>query len=212
MTNSNTFNTLYNDVINEGLKSSLAGAALGAATLFSPGMATSSQARSPAIEQQDTVSVYKQTRDDLIRHEGGIPIQKRYGHFRDGRFYPYKDSKNIPTIGYGHRILPTENFANGITPEAAEEMLSNDMQKAWRSAHKLMKRHGVDVNSTLRSVLTNMVFQMGERGVLKFENMWKGLAAGDYMKAADEMLDSKWHNSDSPNRAKELSRRVRALN
>jgi GH24 family phage-related lysozyme (muramidase) len=34
------------------------------------------------------------------------------------------------TIGYGHKILPGENFSNAITEAQAEALLSKDVQKA----------------------------------------------------------------------------------
>ena len=40
--------------------------------------------------------------------------------------------------------------------------------------------------------LCNMAYNLGVPRLLGFERMWAALAAGDYERAADEALDSKW--------------------
>ena len=40
--------------------------------------------------------------------------------------------------------------------------------------------------------MINMLFNLGLPRLLGFTNMWAAIQAGDYAKAADEMLDSKW--------------------
>ena len=55
-----------------------------------------------------------------------------------------------------------------------------------------------------------MVFQMGQRGVNGFHNMWNALENNDYDTAANEMLDSTWAEQ-TPERAIELSERMRNL-
>jgi hypothetical protein len=49
-----------------------------------------------------------------------------------------------------------------------------------------------------------MCFQLGVNGVSKFHNMFEALKIPDYIKASEEMLDSKWHEQ-TPARAKSLS-------
>ena len=51
----------------------------------------------------------------------GLELLKKSEGFR-GRMY--LDVAGVPTIGYGHRILATESFPNGIDEAWGQEMLS----------------------------------------------------------------------------------------
>ena len=46
---------------------------------------------------------------------------------------------------------------------------------------------------TAQRVLVNMAFNLGRNRLSKFKNMLKAVNEGDYQKAADEMVDSKWY-------------------
>ena len=205
-----SFDKLYAEIMEEGLRSSIAGAALGAATLLSPIDAIGDQqpARTSSVQSQ---SIYDTIVSDLIRHEGDESYQKAKGMFKNGKFFTYVDTRGHDTIGYGHKILPGEDFSQGITKQEARDILSRDMRSAWNGAHRLMSKHGVVPYNEVRRAIVNMVFQMGERGVSKFPSMWKALSNRDYDTAADEILDSKYARSDSPGRAIETSSYVRSL-
>jgi len=153
--------------------------------------------------------------NDLIRHEGSIAYQRSKGMYRNGKFYPYKDTLGHMTIGYGHKILPNEDFKDGITESEAKRMLQNDATQAWRDAMHLLREHNVrltdDQRETVMRILPNMIFQLGKQGVRNFKNMWKALEANDFKTASKEMLDSKWAKSDSPNRANELARKMKVI-
>src|SRR5664279_1101283 len=45
----------------------------------------------------------------------------------DGKYYPYNDSEQIPTIGYGHKIQKGEDFSKGITSEQTDALFKKDM-------------------------------------------------------------------------------------
>lgn len=72
-----------------------------------------------------------------------------------------------------------------------------------------------------QAILVEMCFQMGVSGVLGFTDMWKALKAGDYVKASEAILDSKWarqmheldmlDGKDSVNRAERLAERMRGV-
>jgi len=141
--------------------------------------------------------------ESLKALEGTIAYQKSVGYFRNGKFYPYTDTNGYKTVGYGHKILKGENFDNGITPQEADQMLNRDAQTAVQGANNLLTK--VPVTTEAAQVIANMVFQMGADGVAGFKNMWTALANQDYETASQEMLDSKWAKTDSPNRAKDLS-------
>ena len=114
------------------------------------------------------------------------------------RLMPYRCSEGFLTIGYGRNI---EN--NGIREEEADYMLENDVETAEQSAGSLVNNfYGLSDNRKI--VLVSMVFQMGYAGVSKFKNMIAAINEGDFSRAANEMINSRWAEQ-TPERAKRLS-------
>lgn len=64
------------------------------------------------------------------------------------------------------------------------------------------------LNPTRKDVLVNMAFNMGVDGLLGFKNTLAMIQAGDYAKAADGMMNSKWA-SQVHNRAQRLADHMR---
>jgi lysozyme len=54
-------------------------------------------------------------------------------------------------------------------------------------------------------VLLDMAFNLGMNGLLKFRKMLAAIQQGDFEKAADEMLDSKWAKDVKERRAGRLA-------
>jgi lysozyme len=134
------------------------------------------------IDEIDLESVKEQ----LKKHEGFRPL-------------PYEDTRGYLTIGYGTK-LP-------ITEEEAEMLL---MKRLKDKAVLLAKKEPIFLTlpTSVKNAILNMAYQMGISGVLKFKKMWAALKEGDYEKAAEEMLDSRWAKQ-TPNRAKKLAEVVR---
>ena len=65
-----------------------------------------------------------------------LELIKRSEGFR-GR--TYLDVAGIPTIGYGHRLLPNEVFAEGISEAQAAGMLGQDVREAEQAVGQLVK-------------------------------------------------------------------------
>ena len=126
---------------------------------------------------------------------------KKHEGFRD---VMYKDSLGFATIGYGHLILPTDNYVDGkqYSKEVLDAVFDKDFQNALDNANKLMS--GYDLVDQAKEVICEMVFQLGIGGVSKFKNMWKALEKEDYYTASQEMLDSRWARQ-TPKRAEDLS-------
>lgn len=127
-------------------------------------------------------------RSQLERHEGL-------------RLKPYRDTVGKLTIGIGRNLDDV-----GISPEEAELMLDNDIDKVLRQLSD------VDEYNTLgparQTVLANMCFNLGFRGLLGFRRMWAAIARGDYSEAARQMLDSRWAHQVGY-RAQELAKIMR---
>lgn len=146
---------------------------------------------------------------DIIRHEGPIPYQKKLGYFRNDRFWTYLDSLRKPTIGYGH-LLQNESFPNGLTEAEAEALLAKDMVRTVNGAMSIANTYKMRIPYEAQLILTEMVFQLGKGGVLKFKGFLKALTAGDYRRAAAEMKDSAWYRQ-TPRRVDEMAARISAL-
>lgn len=119
----------------------------------------------------------------------------------------YPDSLGYLTIGVGRLI--DKRKGGGITKTEALFLLNNDID-----------RHYADLVAALpwvesapeevKQVLTNMAFNLGVPGLLKFRTTLGLLEAGQYADAAPAMLDSAWAKQVGK-RAQRLSDRIKAL-
>jgi GH24 family phage-related lysozyme (muramidase) len=112
------------------------------------------------------------------------------------------------TIGYGHLVLPTDNFVEGVTypKEHLEKIFDKDFDIALNSAESLLS--GIEHNDTLKGIIVEMCFQLGKPRVLKFKKMWEAIRQKDYLKASEEMIDSNWHKQTTK-RCESLARLMR---
>jgi len=108
---------------------------------------------------------------------------------------PYEDSLGIPTIGYGTK-LPLDK-------EEAELLLYHRLDKKKK---ELLTYYPFieNLDDVRQEVLYEMAYQLGVGGLLKFKKMWSALKSTDWVKASEEMLDSKWAKQ-TPNRARKLA-------
>lgn len=119
--------------------------------------------------------------------------------------HAYEDSEGWLTIGVGRLI--DEKKGGGITREEATYLLQNDIQRVTRQVEERWPwAHSLD--SARLGVLQNMAFQLGLEGLGKFAITLRYVAAGEYARAADEMLDSTWAKQ-TPERAKRLAVQMR---
>jgi len=191
-------------IVEEDMKNVLG--SLGAAALMATAPLSDAQgATRPNTELVSRVGVTNDFLSELKKLEGDIPYQTAIHTFRNGKFYPYKDSLGKLTIGYGHLILNGENFTNGITEREANGLLVKDAQIAIDETNKLLVNYQITPDAA--QIIGNMVYQMGPSRVKKFKNMWRALKHQDYQKAALEMVDSEWHKQ-TPERAKLLANRM----
>jgi lysozyme len=101
------------------------------------------------------------------------------------RQFPYRDTENILTIGYGRNLEHV-----GISEPEAEQLLLNNIQTAIDTMpHKEVVEK---LNQARQDVLINMNFNLGPNRLRGFKRMWVALSAGLFDVAADEMLDSKY--------------------
>ena len=104
--------------------------------------------------------------------------------------HAYQDSEGLWTIGFG-RLIDQSIPSAGITKDEARMLLRNNAsdvvneldEKAswWRQ-----------LPEAGQEAFANMAFNLGWPRLSRFKNMIEALKAGDYGRAADEALDSKW--------------------
>ena len=130
----------------------------------------------------------------IIKHEGYEPRV-------------YKCPNGFDTIGYGFAIkdlFMDKEIADFILDKKIRGILAgieaNDDWDQWFW----------DKPQNVKEVLVNMIYQIGFSGVRKFRKTIQYIKDDSFLLASEEMLDSKWAKSDSPNRAKELSEIVKS--
>jgi GH24 family phage-related lysozyme (muramidase) len=144
---------------------------------------------------------------EVKEFEGTIAYQTAVGYFRSGKFWIYKDSLGYPTIGYGHLITASDNFAGGIDEPTADALLQKDLIRTVKHAQEIYTQYNMKTPYIVQIVLVEMVFQMGKGKVQKFKNTLKAMAAGNYKEAAAGMRNSAWYQQTT-RRAETMARRV----
>ncbi len=114
---------------------------------------------------------------------------------------PYQCPTGHMTIGYGH------NLENGISKEAADFILQQDMTAAQTG---VCKQFGwwKKLNEVRQFVLVDMCFNMGLAKLCTFKKMLSAIQRGDYTAAANEMLSSRWAGQVG-HRANELAQMMK---
>ena len=138
-------------------------------------------------------------------------IKQRIKEHEGYRDTVYSDSLGFATIGYGHLVLPTDNFVEGVTydKETLEEVFDNDFKIAVDSARDLLRN--IEHNYIIFGVLVEMCFQLGKPKVSKFNKMFIALKEKNLDKASDEMINSRWHKQ-TPKRCESLANIIKNAN
>ena len=116
---------------------------------------------------------------------------------------PYKDQLGYLTIGYGHLILSNEKFLlkKKLHKKEFEKIFEKDFKKALINFNNKLKSSTSNKKDT--ELLTEMVFQLGIKGCLKFKKLLKNMRNGNKYLVCFEMMDSFWYKQ-TPNRVKNL--------
>ena len=116
---------------------------------------------------------------------------------------PYKDQLGYLTIGYGHLILPNEKILlkKKIKKEEIEKLFEKDFKKALNNFNNKLKF--LTSNKKEAELIIEMIFQLGIKGCLKFNNLLKNIGKGNKYLVCFEMMDSLWYKQ-TPHRVKTL--------
>ena len=120
---------------------------------------------------------------------------------REGlRLTPYPDASGTPHVGYGHRLA--------LDPGEAESLFQADLTAAAAAAQRVV---GEPTWSALhparRGALAEMAFVLGAGGLAGFGKALEAVRAGDWPRAAAEVLDSHWARQ-APGRASGVAGRL----
>ena len=129
--------------------------------------------------------------DSIKKHEGYVGIV-------------YNDSLGIDTIGYGFAIKDLE-----LDEDICEIILE---RKIHNLTDRLLLKFGwfKYMPQEIKDIVTEMCYQLGVTGFSKFKKTIAYLQNKQWEEASVEMLDSLWAKQ-TPNRAKEMSNRVKKL-
>ncbi len=130
------------------------------------------------------------------------------------KFEIYLDHLGLPTFGIGALIKeydPEHGQPVGtpVSEDRVRQRFNLDIAVTIEDCQVLYDDFN-DLPEEAQLVIANMMFNMGRPRLSKFKGMKAGVDARDWDRAADEMVDSRWHDQ-VPNRAKRLVKRIRDL-
>jgi len=111
----------------------------------------------------------------------GLELLKKSEGFRE---HTYQDVAGFRTIGFGHRLLPGQNYSDGISLAQAEAILASDVRNAEIAIERLVK---VPLSQGQFDALVDFVFNLGS-GRLAGSTLLKYLNSGKYDAAAWQLL------------------------
>jgi GH24 family phage-related lysozyme (muramidase) len=122
----------------------------------------------------------------------------------------YKDHLGFATIGYGHLVLPTDKFKEGVRYDRKnlDQVFNYDFQIAYQDAMDLCK--DLDIVDEAKEIIIHMCFQLGKPKTAKFKKMFEALRNKDYIEAGLQMESSLWYKQ-TPNRVMRLSEKMKKL-
>jgi lysozyme len=115
------------------------------------------------------------------------------------RLTPYYCSKNHKTVGYGWNLdnaLPSDiasylRIHGSITEPMAERLLNISITTATDDCRAIFPGFD-DFTEARRFALIDFVFNVGAGTAVTFRKMRAAIEAGNWGRAADEMIDSDW--------------------
>ena len=108
----------------------------------------------------------------------------------------YKDHLGYPTFGIGHLITeddPEHGEPDGteISEDRVNEVFESDVA-TFVSEAKILFPDLDELPDVAQQVIVNMAFNMGRPRLSKFKNFIAGVNDRDWVRAAEEMMDSRW--------------------
>ncbi len=105
------------------------------------------------------------------------------------RTHFYRCTSGLATIGVGRCI---EEGSLGLSDDEIDYLLENDIKRCKQELVGLS--WFADLDAVRQDAIVNLCFNLGLTRLMGFKNAVGAMAVGDYEKAADEFLDSRWAN------------------
>ena len=130
------------------------------------------------------------------------------------KFEIYLDHLGLPTFGIGHLVKEDDPehgqpVGTPVDEERVRRVFSLDIAVTIEDCRSLYDDFD-ELPEEAQLIIANMMFNMGRPRLSKFVGMKREVDARRFDAAADEMVDSRWHDQ-VPNRAKRLVKRMRNL-
>jgi len=130
------------------------------------------------------------------------------------KFEIYLDHLGLPTFGIGHLVKEDDPehgqpVGTPVEDERVRQVFALDLAVTIEDCRVLYDNFD-ELPEDCQLIIANMMFNMGRPRLSKFVGMKREVDARRFDAAADEMVDSRWHDQ-VPNRAKRLVKRMRAL-
>jgi lysozyme len=130
------------------------------------------------------------------------------------KFEIYLDHLGLPTFGIGHLVKEDDPehgqpVGTPVEDERVRQVFALDLAVTIEDCRVLYDNFD-ELPDDCQLIIANMMFNMGRPRLSKFVGMKREVDARRFDAAADEMVDSRWHDQ-VPNRAKRLVKRMRAL-
>jgi lysozyme len=126
----------------------------------------------------------------------------------------YLDHLGLKTCGVGHLVRKTDpehdmEVGDPVSKERVAELFERDIGWTMNDCQKLLPDFDM-LSEEIRLIVANMCFNLGINRLGRFKKFLAAIEDRDWQRAADEMVDSKWHNQ-VPERSGRLIARMRAL-
>jgi len=126
----------------------------------------------------------------------------------------YLDHLHLPTFGIGHLVLDSDPeygqpVGTPVSEDRVNECFAKDVETVLSECSLLYPNFSV-LPEEAQLIIANMMFNMGRPRLSKFKGMKAAVDAGDYHRAAVEMVDSRWYQQVT-NRADRLVARMRSI-
>ncbi len=105
----------------------------------------------------------------------------------------YRDSEGLPTIGYGHLIIPGDGYDmnSKISQSEADSLFDKDFQKHLEQAKAIPGYNKGNVQQ--KAALIDLTFNMGGSFYKDFPKFAAAVKSGDFQTAAAEIQDSDYY-------------------
>ena len=129
-------------------------------------------------------SLTEPIKEDLVKHEGYVTEI-------------YLCAEGYATFGIGHMVTEqdmehTWPVGTPVTDERILQVFHDDCKDAINDVEQLVNDVYSHPDDVIR-VLVNMAFNIGRPRLSKFKKMLAAVEDKDYVKASEEMKDSKWY-------------------